>query len=148
MAVYQSPPGITFENWTRFAVPFEYYDSRTPRYLLCVINSGDSTEASVGSYLILDDLEMIYKNAGIKDQGLTSNFIRVANRNLVITLDSENEYIDKPIHIIGINGKAVYSETLSGTTVQAIPNNIPPGIYVAVLDTGKKRYVQKFYLGK
>jgi hypothetical protein len=148
MAVYQSPPGVTFENWTRFSVPFDYYDSRTPRYLLCVINSGDSTEASIGSYLVLDDLELVYNNSGIGEGVIRHDFIRVVDRKLHLIMDQEGDFLGKTLQIIGLGGQAVYSEIVSGTMVQDIPNNIPPGIYVAVIETGNKRYVQKIYLGK
>jgi hypothetical protein len=148
LAVYQSPPGVTYEGWTRFSVPFEYFhESKYPRYLLCVINSGDSTEASVGSELILDDLEMIYNNAGIGDGAITSDFIRVAGRNLYLSLDSNHPLTGNVLQIIDLNGRSIYSHTLSGNELLILPSQIPPGIYLATLNTGKERYVQKFCLG-
>ena len=148
MAVYQSPPGATFENWTRFSVPFDYYNSKNPRYLLCVINSGDSTEASVGSYLILDDLEMVYNNAGIGDHETPARFIHVNNRNIELSLDPSIDIMGKTFQVVGLSGQVVYSERVTGPVISHIPSNILSGIYLAVLDTGRERYVQKFFLGK
>jgi hypothetical protein len=148
MAVYQSAPGVTYENWTRFSVPFEYFNGKNPRFTLCVINSGDSTEATVGSYLILDDLELIYNNAGIGDHETAVNFIHLEDRKIWVDLDAGKDFLGKPFRIVGLNGQTVYSKELSSPVITDIPGHLPSGIYLAVLDTGKKRYIQKFFLGR
>lgn len=43
-------------TWTRFSVPFNYDDARTPEYFLCAMNAGAVNNAK----LWIDDLEVIY----------------------------------------------------------------------------------------
>ena len=84
MAVFKTPSGVTFDSWTRFSVPFDYYDNRTPQWLFTTMNSGDSTTSIPDSYLLLDDIELKYSPAGIDDKKLTTEFLRQENGHLKI----------------------------------------------------------------
>ena len=46
--------------WTRFAVPFDYYNAGTPAYSRSVLTSGDSLLSLVNSESWYDDLALIY----------------------------------------------------------------------------------------
>ncbi len=54
------------EEWTRFSVPFTYYNSDAPEYVLVVINSGDGTTPVEGSIAYFDDLELIYNSSDLR----------------------------------------------------------------------------------
>ncbi len=58
-ALFDMQPGQTVDTWTRFSVPFEYYDDRTPDYILLVITSGNGTTPVEGSYVYYDDLAVV-----------------------------------------------------------------------------------------
>lgn len=62
MAAFQTPAGAAYDTWTRFSVPFDYYSDELPEYLLCVISSSYAVSSMEGSYLLIDDLEVIYAN--------------------------------------------------------------------------------------
>jgi len=148
-AVFQTEPGVTYDTWTRFCVPFNYYREDKPEYLLCVINSGDSTSAYEGSYLIADDLELIYStSAGTDEPQALSDFMHISGRVVTIGLDREESYIGKQFKIIDFSGRTVYSETITGSVLNDIPKTVPAGMYVAVLESDNTRYVQKFLLGQ
>ncbi len=148
MAVYQTEPGATFDSWTRFSVPFDYYNSDIPKFLLCVLNSGDSTASYEGSYLLADDLELIYNNAGIGERQVINEFIHVTGTTIKIDLASEKEYLGQNFRIIDLSGKNIYETRLTSSVVSDIPQDLPSGIYMALMDSGKYRYAQKFYLGR
>lgn len=57
-AIYDVEGEVT--EWTRFSVPFTYFNDNSPNYVLAVITSGDTTAAVDGSQMWIDDLEMIY----------------------------------------------------------------------------------------
>lgn len=149
MAVYQTEPGTTYENWTRFSVPFEYFTEDKPEYLLCVINSGDSTAAYEGSYLLVDDLELIYTtSAGFGDHVLMADYMMISGRNVVFTLEDEIAFDGSRFNIIDLSGRNLLSKEISGPEVISLPRTMNAGVYIAVLDAGDKRFVQKFYLGQ
>jgi hypothetical protein len=142
MAVNYTEAGVTYPNWTRFSVPFTYYDDRTPRYVLNVINSGDSTSAVDSSYLLVDDLQLIYKSSGVPDQKMPDPFLINRNDRLIISLKPEEDYLRQWFYLIDGNGKTVLTLKLESDEV-LLPSGLPSGIYVAVLKNKNKQYVQK-----
>jgi hypothetical protein len=50
----------TYSNWERITVPFNYFNSNSPAYILVTCSAGDSTQAVAGTDMWLDDFELIY----------------------------------------------------------------------------------------
>lgn len=148
MAVFQTERGVTYDTWTRFVVPFEYFRDDNPEFLLCVLNSGDSTSAVVGSYLLADDLELIYDPSGVGERPVRANFLRVAGRDLLLELPEGDHWQDGRFELIDMGGRKIYKETLTGQGITTIPQSVPAGIYIAVLETANHRYAQKIQLGQ
>ena len=149
MAVFQTQPGVTYENWTRFSVPFDYFSEDKPEFLLCVINSGDSTAAYEGSYMLADDLELIYStSAGITETVTQTDFMIISGRNASIFMNDEDVPAGSQFKVVDLGGKSLYSKEVSGKEVISLPGALSTGVFLAILDTGRKRYVQKFYLGQ
>lgn len=142
MAVNVTEPGVTYAEWTHFSVPFTYFDDRTPQYILNVINSGDSTAAADSSYLLVDDLHVIYKSSGLSDQKTPDSFLINANYCLIINLEHTEYYLNQWFYLFDVNGKTVLTKQLENNQV-LLPSALPSGIYVAVLQTNGRQYVQK-----
>lgn len=144
-AAFKTPHGVTFDTWTRFSVPFEYFNDNTPEFLLCVVNSGDSTSSVPNSWLLVDDLELIYPSSGIGEMMKEEDFLTQENYNLTITLQSEEEYLNQKFNLIDITGQTTYSVVLNSNRI-TLPFTIKAGIYVAVLEGNKHRYTQKIMI--
>ena len=142
MAVYVTEPGATFENWTRFSVPFEYYSDDLPAYELTVLNSGDSTTAVDSSYLLVDDLELIYPASGISEHKLAEPFLVATGRSFEIILKDETDYLNEWFYLIDVTGQTVLTRQLRTGEI-IIPEHIIPGVYVAVLKGKTRQYSQK-----
>lgn len=142
VAVNVTEPGVTYAEWTRFVVPFTYFDDRTPSYILNVMNSGDSTSAVDSSYLLVDDLHMIYKPSGIPDHKIADSFLINANDRLIIDLHPAEDYLNQWFYLIDVNGKTVLTKQLDNDQV-ILPSAMPSGIYVAVLKNKDRQFVQK-----
>ena len=142
MAVYITEHGVTYDNWTRFSVPFNYFNENIPEYELTVLNSGDSTSAADSSYLLVDDLQLIYPAAGISDPKISESFLFVSPDRLVINLDTEEEYLDQWFYLIDVTGQTILTKQLESNQVM-LPDNLPQGVYVAVLKNRTQQYVQK-----
>ena len=142
MAVYKTPSGQTFDTWTRFSVPFEYYDSRTPQFILCVMNSGDSTTSVPDSYLLIDDLELKYSSSGTDDKLIKEEFLVQGNNHLTINIISEEEFLNRKFNLIDLAGQTVFSIELNDNRL-TLPPQLKAGIYIALLDGKNHRYSQK-----
>jgi hypothetical protein len=145
MAAYFTEPGVTYSNWTRFSVPFDYYKDSIPEFELTVINSGDSTTAVDSSYLIVDDIAVIYKAAGISEQKIQEPFLDLADHKLILDLPDDREYLDHWIYIIDIYGRTLLSKRLETNEI-GIPDKIPTGAYVVLLNGKSRQYSQKIMI--
>ena len=142
MAFYKTAHGVTYENWTRFSVPFTYYNDNPPEFLLCVINAGDSTISVPGSYLLVDDLEFKYGPAGINDLPSNEDFLIQEGNRLTINLEPAEKYINYHFSLTDLSGRQVFS-TLLESSLLVVPSSVKPGIYLAVLEGKDNRFVQK-----
>jgi hypothetical protein len=145
MAVNITERGVTYDTWTRFSVPFEYFNDSTPEFVLTVINSGDSTSAIDGSYLLVDDLQLVYGPAGISNPGIPESFLINGNDKLVIKLEPAEEYLHRWLYLYDVTGQTILSKKLENNQV-ILPAGLPPGVYVAVLDGSNRRFVQKIMI--
>jgi hypothetical protein len=144
MAYYKTEPGVTYDTWTRFSVPFEYYKDIAPEFLLCVINSGDSTDAVDSSYLLTDDLELIYKSSGIDDPIVPGSWINCYKNRLDIGLLSDEEFLGRPFTLFSLTGQSVFSTVLNSRQVP-LPA-LPPGVYIATLQGKSRQFNQKIMI--
>ena len=145
LAVYVTDHGVTYENWTRFSVPFTYFNENLPEYELTVLNSGDSTDAADSSYLLVDDLQLIYSPSGISSPDIAESFLIVTPDRILIKLDHEADYLHQWFYLIDVKGQTVLTKQLASDQV-IIPEDLPEGIYVAVLKNKTRQYVQKIMI--
>jgi len=144
-AQFRSEPGVTYDNWTRFSVPFEYLQDINPRYLLCVINSGDSTNAFAGSWLLADDLELIYGSSSINEPDIQEAFVRIYHDFLTIELSHASDYLNHWFTLTDLSGRIIISEKMSSNRV-ALPVHMNRGMYIATLQGYDKRRTQKIMI--
>jgi len=144
MAYYKTEPGVTYGEWTRFSVPFEYFSDDAPEFILCTINSGDSTNAVDSSYLIIDDLQLIYKSSGIDDPLAVAGWITTSRYGAEITLSYEREILGSTFRLVSLTGQLIFSAVLEGRQVR-FPM-LAPGIYIAQMDGKKEQYNQKILI--
>ncbi|MBI3135007.1 MAG: PCMD domain-containing protein [Bacteroidetes bacterium] len=126
-------------TWIRFSVPFEYYNTSLPEYILVVLSAGDSTIAVAGSQMWIDDLELIYNpnlvsvtppasqniNMGVNGTTLTVN--ATPNAAVVTPVTQEWKY-----STTSGSGYVSFGVPETGTTYT--PNFAAAGIYYVVCD--------------
>jgi len=92
--------------------------------------------------LLIDDLEVIYGPSGINEHVKAEPFLFEAHNKLIINLKNENEYINQWFYLINIKGQTVLSSQLASNEVD-LPEQLPHGVYVAVLKGKSRQYSQK-----
>lgn len=122
-------------SWVRMSVPFTYYNSNEPDYLLCVITSGDSTQAILDSELWIDDIELIYNpggGSGIEE----SNGLEVEVYAAQGMVNVSTNILDRSeITILSLDGKEVYKAPINELYSQHQPH-LPSGVYVYTITVG------------
>jgi hypothetical protein len=139
-------PSVTVTEWTRFSIPFEYFDDRTPEYLLMICNIEEANAATEGSIVLYDDIEFIYNNASIGEQDFLTDKIFVHNG--VINLEKlPAELLDgSTFSLTSMSGQIVYEEPVLSNLIPYGGLQLKQGIYVATIITGEKALRTKLYL--
>jgi len=126
-------------TWVRFSVPFTYYTTGNPEYVLVVLSAGDSTQAVDNSVMWIDDLELIYNPLTVNvtppatqniDMGVNGTMLTVnytTNASVVSPVTQEWKYTTT-----SGSGYTSFGTAETGSTYT--PNFATPGIYYVVCE--------------
>lgn len=145
VAYIRADIGETFENWTRVSLAFEYYDSRTPEYLLIIITSGNGTTPNVGSYAFYDDIEIIGGQA-IYENALEQVAISFENNTLYICNLSEDLIKQSTLEIIDLVGKPIFHCKIHSNKIAIEPSLNLDGICILKISSADNVISRKIYL--
>jgi hypothetical protein len=126
--------------WTRFSVPFSYYNNNSPDYVLMVATSGDSLVAVDGSMMLLDDIELIYNPLLVNVNPPAQQTINISTNGAVLTVtETTNAGVTTPItrewkwSTTSSGPYASFGPIETGTTYT--PNFATAGVYYVVCET-------------
>jgi hypothetical protein len=138
--------GETVDEWTRFSMPIHYYHDESPEFILLTVSSSKGTDATPGSKLWLDDLQLIYnENNGIAEESPDNLELFSTNRHLhvLLTEDNNEEYI---MRICDLSGK-LHMETKGRLNQKrSYSYNLPTGFYIVSIEYGNKLLTKKIML--
>ncbi len=124
-------PASNVSSWTRFSVPFHYYSTSSPAYIMInVTSSANQATTIMGSTLYLDDIQVTYNiaeavtNIGMKPEN--ANVYANAKRVYVGFSDGNGE--QSLLTIYDLTGRVVF--------FQSIENSQFASFYLADLNTG------------
>ena len=136
-------PSDTVAVWTRFAVPFTYYKTQTPRFYLFILNSGDGVAAKEGSEIWFDDIAFVYKNSPLSIPSFHKGELKVYTSfgDIIIQVKNEKK-TDYNIMVTDILGRQLYNgKLLSGDNLRVSPGRT--GIYIVKLYDKQDTYTRK-----
>ena len=133
----------TVSSWTRFSVPFTYFNADAPEYIFIVINSGDSTQAVAGSVAFFDDVNLVYNPMSISDvfKHETLNAYGSANK-ITIDLTNTNDGTHLDVKIFDIMGKEHINKQINSGSIHAY-EGFAPGVYVCLISDGNNVITKK-----
>jgi hypothetical protein len=107
-------PMANVSVWTRFSVPFTYYDTRTPQYIMINVTPSNNQLTSVaGSKIWLDDISVVYNpTVGVSSLG-KDNLLVYNNSNILYVDSKDNSDIVSELNVYDLTGKIVLSKSLS-----------------------------------
>lgn len=137
-------PG-TYENWTRIALAFDYYDERTPDYLFMILASGNGTTPIDGSVAYYDDLEMIGGDLAIHDNPLDRVDIYHNSGTLVLKNMPEELIKNANIEIVDLAGRLIWQSEINSNVISLAQANKMEGLYIVKIRTSKYNVSRKIY---
>ncbi|MEZ5197976.1 MAG: T9SS type A sorting domain-containing protein, partial [Bacteroidales bacterium] len=137
-------PG-TYENWTRIALAFEYFDDRTPEYLLMILTSGNGTNSIEGSVAYYDDLEIIIGEQAIYENPLDRINIYRSEGSLIIENMPEDLMKYSKLEIADLSGKIIWQSDIHSTTISLSSVDKLDGLYIVRIITAKYVVNRKIY---
>lgn len=126
--------------WTRFSMPFAYFNDNSPNYALVVITSGDTTAAVAGSQMWMDDLALIYnpnlvvvtpsapQSNNMGEDGDLLTVSETANAAVVAPITREWKYSTTP-------GTGYVSFPVAETGMTYMPNFAVADLYYVICET-------------
>lgn len=135
--------GETIDTWTRIAIKFNYFDNRTPEFVLFTFNSGNGTTPTEGSYGFLDDIELISNTTDVANIKLSEFSVYVNNNTLFIKKPSSYNYDYLSIEIIDMTGQVIYENMIDSYELSLDGLNIASGFYIVKLNSTEGSITKK-----
>jgi hypothetical protein len=139
-------PSNEVTEWKRFSVPFVYYSSNNPTYILAVLSSSAGFDAVENSKIWFDDLELIYPT-GINDIE-NYDLTLYGNGNSLNVFIKSNKREKGVISLIDLNGKLLYRKGIETNIKQTFTTDFTYGLYIAVLNINGKKFSKKIMFGR
>lgn len=131
-ALYNTPTS-NVGSWTRFSVPFTYYDSRTPDYIMINITPSDDQLTSVaGSKLWIDDISVVYNTTSVQEETTTqSASVYSYEKTAYVNFYNKNISKQYTINIYDVTGKVVATQKIESGKMNTIDmSSLTGGLYI------------------
>jgi hypothetical protein len=137
-----------YNLWTRLSVPFIYAGPATsPDFILISLTTNKTPGAGAGGdSLYVDDMSLIYNDAGVKNNDQADNFSVYSDANDIIIGFSFEKPTLSDIAIYNMNGQLVYNNRVTATsTIEKINSTqFNKGIYlVSIVTENGQRFARK-----
>ena len=145
-AIYFFPQQQVSE-WTRISVPFTYFKPTDPEYILCILNSGNGTEAVLGSEAYFDDIQLIYNPESISEGNALEGLSFTATADaVIIKIDNPAGLSPLQIEIFDITGRSLFRGQKNAASLVTCPVTLNKGMYICRVWADKGFYTGKVYL--
>jgi hypothetical protein len=136
----------TYENWTRFSIPIEYFNDESPEYLLMIFNSGNGTTPVEGSYALFDDITLVDNPQAADDYQAAEISVVYKNKTLIISGFPESARENSSVEIIDMFGRTVLAKELNSEHTSIQQFSLKPGIYIVNLMIDEKIISRKIFI--
>jgi hypothetical protein len=140
-------PNEQVSEWTRVAVPFVYFKAIDPEYILFVLNSGNGTQAVLGSEAYFDDIQLIYNPESISEENTLEGLSITATTDAVtIQIDNPADLSPLQIEIFDITGRSLFRGEENPASLVTCPVTLNQGLYICRVMADKGFYTAKVYI--
>ncbi len=135
----------TASSWTRFSVPFTYFNANASTHILVVMTAGDSTIAKAGSVAYFDDIELVYNVVGVNELDL--NDIKVFNNSqrICVDLSSKNSY-EITLKLFDLQGRELLKVNNLTKGINYLEKPKSNGVYLVNISLDGKMVTKKIVI--
>lgn len=133
-------------EWTRFSVPFEYFDERTPEFFLTILTAGNGTTAVANSEAWFDDLKLIFNGTPVDEINAEDFQVYASHGQLNVFLDADRG--NSKLQVVDLSGREVLSGELINGEANRFKMDVPDGVYVATVYAEGSMLSKKVYIRK
>jgi hypothetical protein len=134
-------PGQVTE-WTRIALPFEYFSADNPEYILIILTAGAGTQPIEGSWVLFDDLELVSGSQAVEDNYLLDYQVYYSNNTLFLDNPMSHNLKSMYLEIFDIMGKKLF-ESPAASEISLGHLNLTKGFYIVNLNTPEASLTKK-----
>jgi hypothetical protein len=139
---YLEFPSVVVTEWTRFSIPFEYFQYGMPDYYLSVITSGNGTSALANSEIWYDDIKFVYNPQSVGEDKLDNLLVYSSNGSILLERKDQSNH-DYQVFVSDLMGRQVFKGSLLSQDRNLKINNKLSGVYVVSIFNGSKKYSTK-----
>lgn len=136
----------TIDTWTRFVVPFSYFSTDDPEYILIILTAGAGTQAIPESKVWYDDMELIYNPQSVNEMQDNLGLIYAAGNSIYLGKLPASKLDDSRIDILNLNGSVVFSASVTSNIVNTELAQLSQGVYLVRIYRREINYSEKIYL--
>ena len=125
-------PTAAVSTWTRFSLPFNYFSTNNPTYIMINITASANQSTSVtGSQMWLDDIAVVYNTAGI-NQVTNTQSLKAYYSDKTVYVDLQNSNNNEcTLSIFNLTGKLMSSEKLESNKLNTLNvSRLNSGMYL------------------
>jgi hypothetical protein len=128
--------------WTRFSVPFSYFNGNASSHILLVLTSGDSTIAKNGSVAFYDDIELVYNPVSVSEIEPSQILTYQNGTNICVKLPENNSTNISAI-VYDLQGRKVSAKSnlMQGMNYLDLPKH--DGVYLVSINLNGKIITKK-----
>ena len=139
-------PQEQVSQWTKVSVPFIYHKPIDPEYILCVINSGNGTEAIEGSEAYFDDIQLVYNPESITENSLKGVSLSSCNKSIRVLMDKPSGIANLEMEIFDLCGRSVYRKQLVPAREITCTVELQTGLYICRIKAENEILTGKVYM--
>jgi len=144
-------PKHSVGTWTRFSIPFHYYRTDTPAYVMVNITSSQNQLTNTaGSKLWVDDLTMIYNPPpqSVNNVSALETNVKAYSFDKVFYVDfmSRNN-AESNVTVFDLNGRKVFSRTVKNDNIHSFDmSQYNSGVYLYHISCNGETKNGKFFV--
>lgn len=142
---YMELASVTQSTWTRFSMPFLYYQQTSPDYYLSILTAGNGVNAVAGGEIWFDDLRFIYNNSSVGENKFDDLSVYSSNGNINIFIKGNNTDTHQII-VNDLMGRQIYYGNIAGGENLKISTGIENGVYIVSVIIDSKKFSRKLVI--
>jgi putative glycosyl hydrolase or carbohydrate binding protein/type IX secretion system substrate protein len=126
-------PTTTVSSWTRFSLPFNYFSTSNPAYIMINVTSSANQSTTVtGSQMWLDDIAVVYNPSAGINQVTNNQNLKAYYADKTVYVDLQNTTNDEStLSIFDLTGKLMSSQKLESTKLNTLNvSTLNAGMYL------------------